>query len=125
MPEIDRYCPASMHDTETYSHGVAAGNLLFIAGQVGALGDGSLAGEGMGDQLRQALTNVRTVLEERGATFANVVNLQYFVTDMDDFLASNAIKWDFYEGRPTDFVVEVARLAEPQWKVEVAGIAVL
>lgn len=125
MTEIDRFSPASMHDTETYSHGVAAGNLLFVAGQVGALGDGSLISAEMGDQLRQALTNVRTVLEERGATFANIVSLQYFVTDMDEFLAANAVKWDFYDGRPTDFVVEVARLAEPQWKVEVAGIAVL
>lgn len=122
---IERLMPEGLHGTETYSHGVAAGNLLFIAGQVGAAKDGSLAAEDMGGQLRQALTNVGEVLAAGGGSFADVVNLQYFVTDMDAFLANNEIKWEFYDGKPTDFVVEVKRLAEPQWLVEVAGIAVV
>ena len=69
-----------------YSHGVVApaGDLVVVAGQVGTRADGSLAGPDVGAQTRQALENVRTVLEAAGCSMRDVVRFQTFLTSADD-----------------------------------------
>lgn len=117
--------PPSLPPTETYSHGVAWNNLVFIGGQVGQLADGTPAARDMRGQVAQALRNVSAVLALRGGTLANLVQLAWFTTDMGAFLKENDVKHEFYTHKPADFVVEVSRLAAPEWFVEVSGIAVI
>lgn len=47
-------------------------------------------GEGAGDHTRQALANIRTVLEEAGSSLQNMVKATVFLTDMADYAAHNA-----------------------------------
>ncbi|RPH82792.1 MAG: RidA family protein, partial [Candidatus Rokuibacteriota bacterium] len=69
-----------------YSHGmiVAGGELVVVAGQVGVRPDGGLAGADVVAQTRQALENVRAVLEAAGASMRDVVRFQTFLTSADD-----------------------------------------
>ncbi len=74
-----------------YSQGVAAGGLLFTAGQVGADPvTGDLA-DGVQAQTERALTNLAAVLEAAGSGFEDVVKTTIFLADMDDFAAVNEV----------------------------------
>jgi 2-iminobutanoate/2-iminopropanoate deaminase len=95
-----------------YSPAVRAGDWLALAGQVGIdPATGSLADGGVGDQTRQALANVAAVLEDCGATLADVAKTTVFLLDMGDFPVMNEVYADAFAGhRPARSTVAVAAL---------------
>lgn len=109
-----------------YSHAVAAGNLLFLSGQIPLAPDGSGAVLGtVEEQSRLALSNMQTVLEEAGSSLDLVVKAMVFLTDMDDFAAFNAIYEEFLgDSRPARSCVAVSQLPAGV-RVEVEVIALL
>ncbi|WP_033288530.1 RidA family protein [Amycolatopsis jejuensis] len=68
---------------------VAAGNLVALSGQIGAV-DGTLVEGGVAAQTRQALANLVAQLAEHGLTAADVIKTNVFLVSMDDFAAMNA-----------------------------------
>ena len=66
---------------------VSAGQWLAVSGQLG-LAKGVLA-EGIRAQARQALANLRAVIESNGARIEDVVKTNVFLTTMDDFAVMN------------------------------------
>ncbi len=58
---------------------VKAGELVFLAGQVGIDSEGKLAGDGVAAQTRQVFANLGKVLEAVGASFSNVVELTTYL----------------------------------------------
>lgn len=107
-----------------YSRVVVAGPLVFVAGTTATV-DGRVVG--VGDayaQTIQAFRNVETALESAGATLADVVQTQMFVTDIG--------RWDevgrahqelFGDIRPVTAMVAVAALIDPEMLVEVTAVA--
>ncbi len=79
-----------------YSHAVEAAGLLFLSGQTpidpqtGKLVSGTIR-----EQTAQCLTNLFQVLEAAGLGSDDVVNVQIYLTDMNDFPAMNEV----YAGR--------------------------
>ena len=69
-----------------YSHGMAApaGEIVVVAGQVGARRAGEVAGPDVESQTKQAFENVRAVVEAAGCSMKDVVRLQTFLTSADD-----------------------------------------
>lgn len=119
MPDLQFVEPESFGPpTMPFSQGVRAGNLFFVAGQVGS-------GDGVGEQTRTALERVRTVLAEVGADLTNIVSATVFLTDVADFAAYNEA-WvaAFGDHRPARATVR-ADLMGPGLLVEVQAIAVL
>ncbi len=110
-----------------YSHGVRAGNLLFIAGQVARDRDGRLVGPGDGEaQTEQALRNIGAILEAAGASFENVVKLNVYVTDMRHLEGIGRVRRRFMrEPFPASTSVQVVGLAEPGLLVEIEAVAAL
>ena len=87
-----------------------AGEWLVCSGQVG-MQDGRLVSGGIRDQARQALANLRALLETQGASMADVVKTTVFLTDMGDFAALNEVYADaFGEHRPARSAVGVSAL---------------
>jgi len=70
-----------------YSPIVRAGDFLICSGQLGLL-DGKLV-EGLTEQVTQALANVKTLLESKGASLDQVVKTTVLLTDMANFAAMN------------------------------------
>lgn len=117
--------PAGMSDAPAlgYSHGVVAGPgpTLHVAGQVGR-------GETVVDQLEAALAGVARVCEASGGSMADVVSMTWFTTE-----AVSSVWGQTAEVRsrlipdppPAMTVVQVAGLADPRYRVEVAATAVL
>ena len=93
-----------------YTPIVRAGDWLVVSGQVG-LGEGGLVEGGVQAQLRQALANLRALLEGEGASLANVAKTTVFLTSMDDYAAMNETYIDvFGDHRPARSAVAVAAL---------------
>lgn len=108
-----------------YSQAVSWNGLLFTAGQVALLPDGSFAGGDAGEQTRQALHNLATILEAGGSSLAGVLKTTIFLQDMNDFGAVNAVYAEFFgESAPARSTVQVARLPKDAL-VEIEAIAVI
>ena len=93
-----------------YTPVVRAGDLLFVSGQVGAR-DGTLISGGTVDQLRQAIANLRSLLEANGAALTDVVKTTVFLKHMSDFNPMNeAYMEEFGDHRPARSTIGVAEL---------------
>ncbi|MDR9410977.1 MAG: Rid family detoxifying hydrolase, partial [Balneolaceae bacterium] len=75
-----------------YSQAIMVGNTLYAAGQIGLVpGTGEMAGEDLETQARQALNNLKAVLEEAGFTMQEVVSVDVYLSDLDDYSSFNEI----------------------------------
>ena len=93
-----------------YTPIVRAGGWLVVSGQVGQV-DGKLVDGTMAAQLRQALANLRALLEGEGASLSDVVKTTVFLKHMSDFGPMNEAYVDvFGDHRPARSAVGVADL---------------
>ena len=111
-----------------YSHVVSAvGRLVFVSGQVPLDSDGALAGTDGRPQAEQVFANIARALEAAGASFADVVKLTFFLTDLADLPAVREVR-DRYvsaDRPPASSAVQVAGLVDPAFRVEVEAVAVV
>ncbi len=108
-----------------YSQAIRAGEWIFCSGQIGLEpGDaGALVSGGVEAEARQALANLRAVLEEAGAGLDRVVKTTVYLIDMGDFPRVNALYQEaFGEHRPARATVAVAQLPKGA-RVEIDAVA--
>ena len=120
--------PDGLTKPTTYTHIVKAGKLLFIAGQTGVTADGKVVGPGMKEQVDQVLTNLEIALKSQGADFSHVAKITTYVTSMSEYRTPDVmgLRTQRFKNRvPASTLVEVTRLADPAYKVEIEAIAVL
>jgi len=103
-----------------------AGNLLFVSGQIAiAPGGESLAGADLETQSRQALANLRAVVEAAGATLDRVARVTVYLAEPDGWPVFNRVYAGFFgDHKPARSVVPVNPF-HGGFKVEVDAIAVL
>lgn len=101
---------------------------VYCAGQTAVDADGDPLHPGdMVAQLMQALDNLETVLGQSGMGLADVVRLNYFVTDVDAFFAAHeplVARFATAGCRPASTLLGVSRLAHPDHLVEIEATAV-
>jgi len=109
-----------------YSQANVINGMVFCAGQIPLIpGTRDLVAGGIEEQTKQALTNLKAVLEAAGSSLGQVVKTTVFLSDLNDFAAMNAVYATFFtENPPARSTVQVARLPFDA-KVEVECIAVL
>ncbi len=116
-----------------YSHGMTApaGEIVVVAGQVGTNRSGELVGPGdVAAQTRQALDNVRAVLEAAGCGMGDVIRFQTFLThasDIEGFMqARHEVFPRHFPGGtyPPNTLLIVSRLVKPELLVEIEAMAV-
>jgi reactive intermediate/imine deaminase len=100
-------------------------SVIFVSGQGALSADGEVVGAGdFQAQTRQALENLRTVLEAAGASMESIVKLTVYVTDAANVFDFTRIKGEFIQGpQPASTAVAVAALALPDMMIEVEAIA--
>lgn len=89
----------SLGPNAPFSHAVAAGDFLFLSGQIGADATGKLA-DGMEAQAEQAIQNIGAILAEKGIGYEKVVKATCFLTDIGNFAAFNTIYSKYFTGKP-------------------------
>ena len=103
------------------------GPLLFVSGVVPVDEAGRLVGgDDVVAQARQVFANMGAVLAAGGATFADVVKVTVFLTDVEDRPLINPVRQEvFGDTRPASTLVEISALVIPGAKIEVECVAVL
>jgi 2-iminobutanoate/2-iminopropanoate deaminase len=117
--------PGAAASTLPFSAGIRANGFVFTAGQVGTdPATGKIAGPDVQAQTRQAIANVRSILEAGGSGLDKLVKVTVFLADMRVFDAMNEVYRELIpEPRPGRSTVE-ARLARPELLVEIEAVAV-
>ncbi len=107
-----------------YSHAVAVKGLVYFSGQVGLdPKTGKLVGPDVTAQTQQAFKNVAAALKEADCDLDDVIKVNIFLTDMNDFAAMNAVMAEvFEEPYPARTTIGVASLPIGA-KVEIEVIA--
>ena len=115
--------PAISH----YTDAVAAGSLLFVSGVVSVDAGGRLVGgDDAAAQTRRIFEIMGAILAEAGCSFADVVRVTVYLTDVDDRTLINPVRQEvFGDTRPASTLVEVSRLAVAGAKVEIECVAAL
>src|SRR5262244_944873 len=95
-----------------YSQGLRVGNLLVTSGYLGTHPDGSgVVKGGFEAEVRQALDNIRAVLEAGGITLSNVVRVNVSLTDINRFGQMDTIYREYFqEPYPTRNTIGVKEL---------------
>ena len=109
-----------------YSRVVVAGPTVFVAGTTATV-DGRVVGQGdMYVQTLQAFRNVEAALATAGATLADVVQTQMFVTDITRWEEVGRAHAELFGAAPpVTAMVGVAALIDPEMLVEVQAVAYL
>ncbi len=105
-----------------FSDAVRTGNLLFLSGQVGIRG--GKTGQGIEEQTRFTLENIRDVLAQAGASLEDVVKVTVFMADMSLWPKMNEVYREYFSKElPARSALGVNGLALPDLLVEIECVA--
>jgi enamine deaminase RidA (YjgF/YER057c/UK114 family) len=122
--------PSAMPPPRGYSHLVEVPprqRLLYLSGQVPLDSAGNLVGRGdFRAQARQVFENIRLGLAAAGASFADVVKLNYYVLDIGQLPVLREVRDQYVNptAPPASTLVEVRRLFRDDVLLEVEAVAV-
>jgi 2-iminobutanoate/2-iminopropanoate deaminase len=107
-----------------YSQAIEVNGMLFLSGQLPIDAATGLMAEGIEEQAKQSLSNIKHILEEAGLTMANVVKTTVFLADMSLFVDMNKVYSTFFQGEyPARSAVAVKALPKDAL-VEIECVAV-
>ena len=120
--QIRAIVPAQSHPNHYYSPGVDTGDYVYISGQGPRRPDGSMPAN-FADQCRQALANVRLIVEAAGLGKDNVVYTQVYLEDISKYAEMDRIYGEFFGNTaPARAVLGVARVPDPP--IQISAVAV-
>ncbi len=106
-----------------YTDAVRFGDTLYISGLVPVDAGSNVIGEDAAAQTEQIFKNMTLVLDEAGATFADVLRVTVYLTDINDRAAINPVRQRYFGAvRPASTLIEVSALAVPGIKVEIDAV---
>ena len=107
--------------------GIKVGDQIFVSGMLAWDTERRIVGVGdVRAQTRKALENVEATLKAAGATLANIVKINFYLTDIRDKTAVWEVRKEMFGGhRPASTLVEVSQLVDPEAKLEVDAVAFL
>jgi 2-iminobutanoate/2-iminopropanoate deaminase len=112
-----------------YSHVVTVngpGKTIYTAGQLGRDAAGNIVPGGMRAQLEQTFKNLETCLNAAGASWADVVKTNTFVTDYEEFSKNSDVRMRYIGiASPTSTTIQISGLAQPGAMVEIELVAVV
>ena len=113
-----------------YSHGVKVdvgdSEMIFITGQIAMDKEGNaVAPDSIIKQTEFVFENIKTILEEGGATLDDVVKVVIYVRNMDDFKSISAVRNKYLESsKPVSTLVEINRTVKDGCDIEIEAIAI-
>jgi 2-iminobutanoate/2-iminopropanoate deaminase len=109
-----------------YSQGVRAAGLVFTAGQLGIVpGTKDFVGPGIEAQTRQAMENLKAVLEAGRSCLEHAVKVTVFLADMSEFAQMNSVYAEFFPSSPPARSAVQAAALPLGGRVEIEAIALM
>lgn len=114
-------------EKQRHSPGVIAeGRVLHTSGIVSRDAEGAVVGAGdMAAQVKQVFANLDDVFRAAGTDASRVVKYTIFVTDVDAFQKARGAVDHFFAGKPASTLLQISRLADPRFLVEVEAVVAL
>lgn len=105
----------------------ARGKMVFVSGMTARRADGSIAGIGdIEAQTRQVIENIKSALETAGGTLDHVCRVDVYVRNMEHFQQIHKVRREYFKPPlPASTLVEVTKLASPEYLIEINAIAVV
>lgn len=109
-----------------YNPGIKVGNLLFVSGQGPAQGAKNIE-----EQTYTTLENIKKIVEAGGGKVSNIVSINVYLKNMNDFSVMNTTYKSFFndngvtDNYPTRVTVEVSNLPLTSMLIEISAIVVL
>ena len=114
--------PSQSQASQFYSSAVSAGDYVYISGQGPRRPDGTVPSS-FADQCRQALDNIKSVLEAAGLTTDHVVYTQVYLDDIGKFAEMDEVFGRYFsKNPPARAVLGIARIRDSP--VQISAIAV-
>lgn len=108
-----------------YSQAVKTWNFVFVSGQIPLNAQGEIVKGGIKEQTRQALENLKAVLEASGSSLSKVAKTTVFLKNMNDFQAMNEVYSEYFKDhKPARSTIQVAKLPKDA-DIEIEVIASL
>lgn len=126
MPERVVIKPDNITASPYFSPAIRMGQLLFISGQAAFDNQGNIVG--VGDCSRQAefvFERMKALLEEAGASLADVCKTTTFITDPANYAGFNQVRSRYFPNNPPASSTVVTNLLRPEMLLEVEAIAVI
>jgi 2-iminobutanoate/2-iminopropanoate deaminase len=131
LPMLRFFNPPGMSSPPTYSHVVEVNGphrVVYLAGQTGADATGKIA-EGFRAQALQVMENLKTALASVGGGFEHVVKLNSYLTNIEangtEFREVRGSYFPNKQALPASTLVQVPRLANPAFLLEIEAVAIL
>ena len=83
-----------------YSHAVVAGGFVYVSGQGPVQPETGEMPDAFEEQVRQTLSNLKTILEAAGSGLDNVVKVNAYITDLTRFSEFNEVYKEFFQDAP-------------------------
>jgi 2-iminobutanoate/2-iminopropanoate deaminase len=105
----------------------ARGRLVFISGMTAQRPDGAIAGIGdIEAQTRQVCENLKAAVEAAGGTMDDICRVDVYVRNMEQFDLIHKVRREYFGApAPASTMVEVTKLASPEYLIEINAVAVL
>lgn len=110
-----------------FCRALRVGNQIVIAGTAPIQADGAtVAPHDAEQQARRCFEIIQSALEELGAELRDVVRTRMFLTHIEDWEVVGRVHGEFFgDVQPVSTMVEVARLIDPEWRVEFEADAIV
>lgn len=110
-----------------FCRAVRVGNHIAVAGTAPIGPDGKTVGvNDVGQQARRCFDIMVAALEDLGAAPADVVRTRMYLTDIDDWEVVGRVHGEYFgDVQPASTMVAVARLIDPEWRVEFEADAII
>jgi reactive intermediate/imine deaminase len=105
----------------------AEGRLVFISGMTARNKEGGVTGVGdVSAQTHQVCQNLKAAVEAAGGTMDDIVRVDVYVRNMEDFAAIHEVRRQYFTGEPpASTLVEVAKFVNKDYLIEINAIAVV
>lgn len=94
-----------------YSQAVKVNGMLYTSGQIALTANGEMLENDIKKQTRQVFANLRAILEDNESSFEDVIKVNIFLSDMNDFGIVNVIMAEtFGDHKPVRSTIAVKTL---------------
>ncbi len=131
MKISEKINPESIKNMGAYSQAVKVDlgtrYMILLSGQIALDGEGKPVAPGdIGGQARFIFENIKMLLGEAGATIDDVVKVQIFVEDMNEYKIISAIRNEYFaDSKPVSTLLEISRTAAEGCNIEIEVMAII